>query len=228
MVPPELRKKRTKAMQALAPADTAWCAGCQSFRDLVDFRKNATQCRACSSATQHGAMVAKTYGLTADQYDDLLRRQGGRCAICRAKPKSKRLAVDHDHKTGAVRGLLCSRCNHDLLGSAWDSKAMATALWHYMNTPPASGAWLPPEDAPPLEVAGTAQRPSAAPGDDLGLVVAHSGKPAQRGSGAGDAILAAVPDSTLRYRPQGAVSDPNGPGYWRVYVVAGAEVDPPF
>ena len=47
-------------------------------------------------------MVERTYGLTAEQYDALLARQGGRCAICRARPKSKRLAVDHDHATGEV------------------------------------------------------------------------------------------------------------------------------
>lgn len=160
MVPLELRVKRNKAMQALAPDDTAWCAACQSFRDDVDFAKNATTCRSCSSAKAHGAMIEKTYGLTAEEYDMLLERQGGKCAICRAKPKSQRLAVDHDHKTGAVRGLLCSRCNHELMGAAWDSKAMATALWHYINTPPATGRWLPPETAGELEPASGSQRPS--------------------------------------------------------------------
>src|SRR5690606_16122139 len=137
----------------------AWCAGCQSWRDAEDFGKGATTCKACASARQHGAMVAKTYGLTPAEYDALLEAQGGRCAICRARPKSKRLAVDHDHGSGAVRGLLCSRCNHDLMGSAWDSMAMAAALWHYMNTPPATGAWVPPERQPQLMVSSGAQRP---------------------------------------------------------------------
>jgi Recombination endonuclease VII len=41
----------------------------------------------------------------------MLAEQGGGCAICGAEPKTKRLHVDHDHKTGAVRGLLCFRCN---------------------------------------------------------------------------------------------------------------------
>lgn len=111
----------------------------------------------------HGAMIAKTYGLSPEEYDALLKLQGGKCAICRARPVSKRLAVDHDHASGAVRGLLCSRCNHDLLGSAWDSSAMALALWHYMNTPPASGLWKAPElglVAP--DVAGVEE---AAPGE---------------------------------------------------------------
>jgi Recombination endonuclease VII len=46
------------------------------------------------------------------QFEELLRQQGGCCAICKARPEPKRrLAVDHCHKADVVRGLLCSRCN---------------------------------------------------------------------------------------------------------------------
>jgi len=58
--------------------------------------------------------VQKTYGLEPGQYDALLSSQGGRCAICGNKPVKRRLAVDHDHITGRVRGLLCMRCNRAL------------------------------------------------------------------------------------------------------------------
>lgn len=186
MVPEELRLKRTKKIQALAPEGTAFCAGCQSFRDLEDFGKSATQCRACVSAASHSASIEKTYGLTSEQYEELLRRQGGKCAICRARPKSKRLAVDHDHKTGEVLGLLCSRCNHDLKGSAWDSLAMATALWHYMNTPPASGHWIAPENAPQLMPVESAVRPSPASGGDMAIVGNHSAKRSGAATGAAE------------------------------------------
>lgn len=233
MVPPELRVKRTKTVMRLAPEGAAWCAGCQSWRDDEDFGKSATTCRACSSAKTHGAMIERVYGVTAGDYDALLRVQGGRCAICRARPRKKRLALDHNHKTGAPRGLLCSRCNHDLLGSAWDSLAMATALWHYMNTPPASGAWQPPETAPLLEPVGGAQRPSKASGISTALVVAHGGKGAERPKRAPKRADSAPAEDceAVHHVPVGAVSDPNGPGYWRVYVVAGAEgpePEPPF
>src|SRR6266571_73973 len=56
-------------------------------------------------------------GMTGAEYKELHARQGGRCAICRNRETKRRkgrllpLAVDHDHATGATRGLLCSGCN---------------------------------------------------------------------------------------------------------------------
>lgn len=224
MVPPELRVKRVKRITLLAPADTAWCAGCQSFRDLEDFARGATQCRACVSGAQHATMVAKTYGLGPGDYDELLARQGGRCAICRAKPKSKRLAVDHDHKTGAVRGLLCSRCNHDLMGSAWDSMAMASALWHYMNTPPALGMWVPPERQAPLSASLSAVD---GPGDTFGRP-SDALRPVGTPGASATALLAGVVSrETPPAMPVGAVSVPGKRGVFRIWVSAG-DPEPPF
>jgi hypothetical protein len=61
---------------------------------------------------QLGDHLKRNYGLTLAQYDDLLRSQEGQCAVCQRSPKpGQRLVVDHDHHTGAVRGLLCSSCN---------------------------------------------------------------------------------------------------------------------
>lgn len=45
----------------------------------------------------------------------MLDTQDGRCAICMRIPRNRRLAVDHDHNTGRVRGLLCFTCNHYVL-----------------------------------------------------------------------------------------------------------------
>jgi hypothetical protein len=63
-------------------------------------------------------------GLTEDQYAEMAKNQGGVCAICNGPPDTrwKKLAVDHCHKTGRVRGLLCMVCNTMLgrLENRWD------------------------------------------------------------------------------------------------------------
>ena len=67
----------------------------------------------------------------AELYDRLLGEQGGHCALCPSTPKSRRLHIDHDHKTGRTRGLLCYRCNRWILtynGSAEGLRAAADYL----------------------------------------------------------------------------------------------------
>lgn len=59
--------------------------------------------------------LKKKYGLTVEEYDQMLADQDGHCAICPVEPTpTKRLAVDHCHKTGKVRSLLCHTCNNHL------------------------------------------------------------------------------------------------------------------
>lgn len=66
------------------------------------------------------------YGITPEDYDRMLEEQGGVCAICEgACPTGRRLAVDHDHETGRVRGLLCVNCNQRL---AWLEQYGAIAV----------------------------------------------------------------------------------------------------
>lgn len=63
----------------------------------------------CRNAT-YATILLRKYGLTLADYNDMLARQRGRCAICQ-KPFHSKPGVDHDHATGRVRGLLCSFCN---------------------------------------------------------------------------------------------------------------------
>lgn len=59
----------------------------------------------------------RKYGVTLEQYDEMFEAQGGVCAICNEPSRMlyngvvKRLCVDHNHKTGKARGLLCHECN---------------------------------------------------------------------------------------------------------------------
>jgi len=78
------------------------------------------------------------YGLTEEEYRVLLESQAGRCAICgspeavRGKPEA-RFRVDHDHKTGAVRGLLCLNCNSGL-GQFGDDPGLLIAAADYLTS----------------------------------------------------------------------------------------------
>jgi hypothetical protein len=76
----------------------------------------------------------RLYGITEKQFDDLVLKQDGKCAICNTEPDTakKTLAVDHDHKTGAIRGLLCHYCN-GLLGHAKDSVDRLTSAINYLE-----------------------------------------------------------------------------------------------
>lgn len=118
----------------LWPDGERWCAGCQSYVPL--FYCSGSRCKACKSSTAHAKRVETIYGISAEEYDALLRKQKGRCAICRCLPRTIRLAVDHDHKTGEVRGLLCKRCNHDLLGGGHDDPLMLFRAIQYLLFPP--------------------------------------------------------------------------------------------
>lgn len=86
----------------------------------------------------HSARIFKIYGITGEQYDELYEMQGRKCAICvTSTGASKRLAVDHNHETGEVRGLVCGRCNHNLLGAAHDTTDILKRAIAYLENPPA-------------------------------------------------------------------------------------------
>lgn len=51
------------------------------------------------------------FGITTHQYNDMLQKQNGVCAICQSMDQTKALAVDRSHYTGTIRGLLCQKCN---------------------------------------------------------------------------------------------------------------------
>lgn len=127
-----------------APPGTTWCPRCCQYLKLSQFPKATdrksgikTHCRDCYSNILHEHWVKRRFDLTADEYSTLLERQGGVCAICKTEPKRKRLAVDHDHKTMRVRGLLCTMCNHKVLGGAKDDVEILRSAVAYLDQPPA-------------------------------------------------------------------------------------------
>jgi len=77
--------------------------------------------------------LKRKFGLTLAQYDELLASQNGGCAICGDAPEAgTSLHIDHDHDTGAVRGLLCVRCNN-ALGQLKEDAQLVRAAAAYLD-----------------------------------------------------------------------------------------------
>jgi hypothetical protein len=77
------------------------------------------------------------YRITAEEYEKIFKFQNGRCAICQKKPKKSKLAVDHCHKTGLIRGLLCWRCNN-AIGKFSDDQTLLWSAFMYLFASPAA------------------------------------------------------------------------------------------
>jgi hypothetical protein len=75
--------------------------------------------------------LRRVFGLSLEEYDGLLKSQEGGCAIC-GRTTEIALAVDHDHATGSVRGLLCRECNLGL-GNFMDDPALLDAASSYLR-----------------------------------------------------------------------------------------------
>lgn len=76
--------------------------------------------------------LEKLYGVTQEIYERLLKEQDGACAICRrpATEFKRRLAVDHDHQTNEVRGLLCFTCNTFIGAANDDTDLLGRAIFY--------------------------------------------------------------------------------------------------
>ena len=108
------------------------CNRCEENKPLTEFYKNKSSsdgyksiCKSCelegkkvfySKDYYRNRSLLGRYGITLDDYNEMLKAQNGCCAICGIHEKhcDKNLAVDHDHNTGEVRKLLCQHCNTGL------------------------------------------------------------------------------------------------------------------
>lgn len=117
------------------------CCQCKESFSEEDFHKNKTAsdgyqaaCKECNKGNtlkrdpaywrKHN--LKRKFGITLEQYEELLVKQNYSCAICeRHEDQFKiKLAVDHDHKTGRIRGLLCTACNYHLIRRHTDSSIL--------------------------------------------------------------------------------------------------------
>lgn len=82
------------------------------------------------------------YGITEEQYHEILKGQEGGCAICGKTPEEegRNLALDHNHKTGEIRGVLCSYHNHRVVGK-WTDPDLLRKVADYIST--GTGLFVP-------------------------------------------------------------------------------------
>jgi hypothetical protein len=136
-VPEAMRRARVPNTEW--PVGRRWCADCQSFRRTSDC--TGSRCTVCLGVANQDAYLRRTYTIhgrpfTAEDFQRLFKEQGGRCRICRRPSITKRLAVDHDHGSNEVRGLLCPGewgCNLGVLGHIRDLD-MAREIVAYLES----------------------------------------------------------------------------------------------
>ena len=84
------------------------------------------------------------YGITLQQFEELLAKQNNKCFICLKdqSEESRRFAVDHDHITGEIRGILCGFCNRRLIGRHRDADKFERAAMYLRQ---GTGLFVPPK-----------------------------------------------------------------------------------
>lgn len=105
-------------------------------RNVDGLDLNCKSCRAklYDANVYRSGNLIRTYGITIDEYNSILEKQGGVCKICGGVDKHKSLAVDHNHTSGEVRGLLCERCNRGI-GLLQDSEVLLRRAADYLSLP---------------------------------------------------------------------------------------------
>jgi len=117
------------------------CIKCKHLLSYKSFNRDSGEhngfrkvCKECSKAPVRVACLKRNYGISREQYVEMHKQQGGVCKICGKPETAKRgqttleLSVDHNHKTGKVRGLLCCNCNHALGTVKEDTKILKSAI----------------------------------------------------------------------------------------------------
>ena len=106
----------------------SWCRDCQNEYNKTWYYKN----RERGLRWRKNGNLKRTYGISLDDYESLLKSQGNVCKICKTERSGKYLAVDHDHRTGKIRGILCENCNRGL-GMFKDGPNLLRAAIQYLE-----------------------------------------------------------------------------------------------
>lgn len=134
---PERRKRLA------VPAGFKLCVACKHVKPLASFSRDKSRTQGCHpycKICSRDKRLQHAYGATSQDYAVLLKQQNGRCALCNTKQPGKNrkyFDIDHNHETGAIRGLLCSYCNYRIVGIVEQrlkrQGASAKQLFAYLN-----------------------------------------------------------------------------------------------
>lgn len=100
------------------------------------------QCKPCAITAVADSKIFTQYGITRQRANEMLEKQGGLCLLCdrpiswgkkeSGQRDSSSAHIDHSHETGAVRGILCARCNHGL-GQFFDDPSLLERAALYLR-----------------------------------------------------------------------------------------------
>lgn len=121
---------------------SSWCKACHTT-DGLRYKRTNIEARRRYALTDRVRKFRRQFGITPDDYNRLFAAQGGLCAVC-GRPETapgnalngttgtRMLAVDHDHESGRVRGLLCANCNR-AIGLFTDNPALLRRAADYIE-----------------------------------------------------------------------------------------------
>ena len=99
---------------------------------MVDMTLSKRERTRRARRSKHNTHLKQAYGITIEDYDTILESQNGKCAICHGGTSKRHFAVDHNHRNGNVRGLLCARCN-TALARFMDRRVVVGRAYKYLG-----------------------------------------------------------------------------------------------
>ena len=127
-----------RVMHFVSEEGTKECSKCHGVYPVSNFYVNQDRptscCKGCTKEKRDNTRLPQRYGITNEQYNKMIEVQENCCGVCGKQggtTKSTKLHIDHDHKTGKVRGLLCVGCNM-LVGFVEKNEVTTAAAQEYV------------------------------------------------------------------------------------------------
>lgn len=152
-------KNESKYIELRKGIEIFKCEKCKYHKNRHEFyettlKKKNIWCKICIREHTRKSNLKIKFGITEEQYNELLKKQNNKCAICNkeedvihhSSKSTKKMSVDHCHKTGKIRGLLCNRCNFGI-GYFRDSIELLGNAIRYMENYHKESTSIPEESS---------------------------------------------------------------------------------